>query len=294
MGLGLRSAHYADVLSARPRVAQWFEVVSENYMADGGRPLHILEKIRADYPLALHGVSLSIGSVDELDSRYLKKLRGLIERFEPAIVSDHLCWTGVDGENLHDLLPLPYTEEAAAHVATRVERVQERLGRRILLENVSSYLTYEHAEMQEWEFLSEIARRTDCGLLIDLNNIYVSAVNHGFSVDEFLGGLPAGNIGQFHLAGHSTHTTSDGRTYLVDTHDHPICDEVWALYVKAIQRFGQVSTMIEWDANIPSFERLEKELEQAGKLSRLATPPQAALATIRRSTRPDIEAAPKP
>ena len=262
-GLGLRSDHYAEVLKGRSPEVSWFEVVTENYLGDGGRPLSVLEKIRERYPIALHGVSLSIGSVDPLSLDYLKRMRALVDHIDPAIISDHCCWTGVQGENIHDLLPLPFTQEAVRHVSNRVTRVQDRLGRRILLENVSSYLTFGHSEMTEWEFLSEIAKRADCGILLDVNNIYVSSVNHGFDPDDYLAGIPCERVGQMHLAGHATQTTDDGGVFLIDTHDRPVCQEVWALYEKAVLRFGRVSTMVEWDAEIPSYAVLKSELEKA-------------------------------
>jgi uncharacterized protein (UPF0276 family) len=265
MGLGLRPEHYRDVLAGKTRAA-WFEVVSENFMLDGGRPISVLEQVRRDYPVVLHGVSLSIGSTDPLDKKYLTRLKGLADLIEPAMVSDHACWTGVNGENLHDLLPLPYTEEAIRHVAARVSKVQDVLGRRIMLENVSSYLTYAHSEMEEWDFLAEIARRADCGILLDVNNVYVSAVNHGFDPITFLEGIPLERVGQFHLAGHSTNELENGRKFLVDTHDHPVCDEVWELLERAVERFGPVPTMIERDANIPALAELENELSVAERI----------------------------
>lgn len=263
LGLGLRPEHYADVLEGRSSVS-WFEVISENFMGDGGRPIRILEKVRQDRPVALHGVSLSVGSADPLNKQYLKRWRSLVERIEPAIVSDHLCWTGVDGENLHDLLPLPYTEETIDHVVEKVRQAQDFLKRRIALENVSSYIAFSHSEMTEWEFLSEIARRADCGILLDVNNIYVSAINHGFDALDYLHGMPAERIAQLHLAGHSTCATETGGTYLIDTHDQPVCDDVWTLYRKAVELFGPVSAMVEWDANIPEYSRLEREILKAG------------------------------
>ncbi|PIR15010.1 MAG: hypothetical protein COV48_16780 [Elusimicrobia bacterium CG11_big_fil_rev_8_21_14_0_20_64_6] len=265
VGLGLRPAHYDHVLSRRPAVS-WFEVISENYVglrggSSGGRPLEVLEKVRRDYPVMLHGVSLSIGSADALNPDYLKRLKRLIRIVEPVIVSDHLCWTGVGGWNLHDLLPLPYTEAVIDHVATRLRKVQEFLGRRILVENVSSYLTYRHSEMTEWEFLTEIASRADCGILLDINNIHVSAVNHGFNALDYINAIPVKRVGQMHLAGYS-----DEGGFLIDTHDHPVSDPVWELYGAAIRRFGRVPTLIEWDDNIPPFERLQQEAARAAEV----------------------------
>jgi len=236
----------------------WFEAISENFMDTGGRPLRILEAVRAHYPVALHGVSLSIGSTDPLDQRYLERLKALADRIDPAIVSDHLCWTGVDGEHLHDLLPLPFTEEAVAHVAGRVQQVQDALGRRILLENVSTYVTYRHSTMPEWEFLTRVAQRAGCGILLDLNNVYVNAMNHQFDAADYLTHIPGELIGQFHLAGHT-----DRGGFLFDTHSRPVIEQVWALYRSALERWGPVTTLIEWDEDIPPFARLAEEARKA-------------------------------
>jgi uncharacterized protein (UPF0276 family) len=260
-GLGLRAEHYEAVLQDRPRI-DWFEVLSENYLVPGGKPLHYLERIRERYPLVMHGVSLSIGSTAPLDLEYLRELKQLAARIEPHWMSDHLCWTGVDGVNLHDLMPLPYTEEALRHVADRVTHVQDFLGRRILLENVSSYVSYTSSEMTEWEFLAELAVRADCEILLDINNIYVSSVNHGFDPREFLDAVPGERVRQFHLAGHQNHGH-----YIVDTHDAPIVAPVWELYQAAVARFGDVATMIERDAHIPPLAELVSELEVARRLA---------------------------
>jgi uncharacterized protein (UPF0276 family) len=259
-GVGLRPKHYPEILDVYPAV-DWFEIISENFMVPGGRPLHVLEKIRSHYPIALHGVSLSIGSTDPLNPDYLQQLSSLARRFEPAWVSDHLCWSGVGGHNLHDLLPLPYTEEAIEHVARRVQRVQDALGRRILLENVSTYLQYRHSTMPEWEFLGGVAERADCGILLDINNIFVSAFNHGFSALDYVDNIPAGRVHQFHLAGHS-----DKGSFLHDTHDHPVASAVWDLYAHAVRRFGPVSTLVEWDDRIPPFAVLQAETHHAKKV----------------------------
>ena len=256
-GVGLRSPHFSRVLDGTAR-ADWFEVISENYMISGGRPVMILEKARTLAPVVLHGVSMNLGGMDPLREDYLRDLDILIRRFEPAWVSDHLCWGAFDGLFAHDLLPLPYTEEAIVHVADRIRRVQDRLGRRILIENVSSYLTYEHSTMPEWKFLSSIAEEADCGILLDVNNIYVSAMNNGFDAIAYLEGVPANRIGQFHLAGHS-----NAGTHLVDTHDHPVPPQVWELYREAVRRFGRVSSLIERDDNIPEFEELTAEADHA-------------------------------
>jgi uncharacterized protein (UPF0276 family) len=256
-GLGLRTDHYEAILESRPHV-DWFEALSENYLVPGGKPLYYLDRIRNDYPVVLHGVSLSIGSTDALDRDYLRALKQLAQRVEPAWVSDHLCWTGVAGNNLHDLLPIPYTERALEHVASRVREVQDFLGRQILLENVSSYVTFRSSEMSEWDFLSEIARRADCHILLDVNNIYVSAFNHGFDALDFLNGVAVDRVRQFHLAGHS-----HCGTHIIDTHDAAIVDPVWQLYEAAVRRFGNVATMIERDDHIPPLSDLVDELDQA-------------------------------
>lgn len=261
-GLGLRPQHYADILDRpddlpRPRV-DWFEIISENYMAAGGQPRARLRQARARYPIVMHGVSLSIGSVDRLDRAYLRDLKTLADEIEPAWVSDHLCWTGVDGVQLHDLLPLPYTEEALDHVADRVDQVQELLGRRFALENASTYVAFAQSEMTEWAFLSALARRTGCALVLDVNNIYVSGFNHDFDPMDFLAGLPAEQVIQIHLAGHEHNAT-----HIIDTHDAPVIDAVWDLYAAAVAKLGPVSTMIERDAEIPPFAELEAELDHA-------------------------------
>ena len=270
IGLGLRTQHYADIKEGRSSV-EWFEALSENYMEDGGRPISILSQIRKDKEIALHGVSLSIASVDPLNLDYLARLTKLIGRIQPAIVSDHLCWTGVNGRNLHDLMPVPFTMEALDHIANRIIQVQERLKRRILLENVSSYFTYSNSEMQEWEFLSALVKKADCGILLDVNNVYVSSINHGFDAVEYIRSLPQERIGQIHLAGHSENETDAGIRYLVDTHDQAVCDEVWSLFEKTQSIVGNVSTMVEWDADIPDYARLEEEVMKAKAIATKAT-----------------------
>lgn len=269
-GLGLRTDHYEAILASKPRV-DWFEALSENYLVPGGKPLHYLDRIRADYPVVLHGVSLSIGSFDPLDRGYLQALKALAQRVQPAWISDHLCWTGVAGKNLHDLFPIPYTEEAVDHVAARVREVQDFLGRRILLENVSSYVTFRASAMSEWEFLSEIARRADCDILLDVNNIYVSAFNHGFDALAFLDGVPADRVRQIHLAGHD-----NCGTHIIDTHDADVIDPVWDLYAQAVRRFGNVATMIERDDKIPPLEDLVEELGRAREIAADALQMKAA------------------
>lgn len=256
-GLGLRPPHYQDVLGGAPNV-DWWEVISENFMVAGGNPRRVLRAVRERWPVVLHGVSLSIGSVDPLDDDYLTRLAVLIDEIQPAIVSDHLCWSRFGGHSAHDLWPVPYTEEALAHVVARVAHVQDRLGLRILLENPSSYITFGASELSEAEFLAEVARRADCGILLDVNNVFVSCTNHGWDADAYLSAIPRERVGQIHLAGHSDHGT-----HLIDTHDQPICDAVWALYARAAMRFGTVSTMIERDDNVPPLAELIGELDRA-------------------------------
>ncbi len=261
-GLGLRAEHYQAVLDSRPENVDWFEIISENYMIDGGKPLYFLDAIRRDYPMVMHGVSMSLGSTDELNFDYLRRLKALIARVEPRWVSDHLCWTGVDHKNLHDLLPLPYTEESIQHVAERIARVQDFLGRQILVENLSSYITYSDDAMPEWEFLSAIAERADCYLLLDVNNIYVSSYNHHYDPVDYIEGVPAERVWQHHLAGHS----NEGNL-IIDTHDQDVIDPVWALYEETAKRLGPVSTMIERDGNIPDLDSVLGELDHARRIA---------------------------
>jgi uncharacterized protein (UPF0276 family) len=264
-GLGLRTDHYEDIV-ANPGKVSWFEALSENYMVPGGSPLYWLDRIRRDYPMALHGVSMSIGSIDPLDMRYLDELKQLIARVQPMWVSDHLCFTGLRGMNMHDLLPLPYTEEALDHVAERVMRVQDCLGRRLVLENVSSYVTYAASELNEWDFIAELTRRADCDILLDVNNVYVSAFNHEFDPRAFLRAMPRERVRQFHLAGHL-----NKGTHIIDTHDHPIIGDVWDLYAEAVRLFPGVPTMIERDADIPPYLDLVAELDIARRITAEAT-----------------------
>jgi len=260
-GIGLRTKHFPELLE-QGRRADWFEVITENFLHVGGRPRAVLEAVRVDRPVVLHGVSLSIGSVDPLNEEYLRDVRELADAVEPAWVSDHLCWGTFGRHNAHDLLPMPFTEEALSHVVSRVVEVQERLGRRILLENVSSYLSYAASTISEWDFLAEVARRADCLILLDVNNVYVSATNQGFDALTFLHGIPQDRVAQMHLAGHQ-----DLGTHLLDTHDAPVPDPVWALYRDAVRRFGRVSTLVEWDDRIPPLDEVLAEAEKARSLA---------------------------
>jgi len=261
-GLGLRTDHYQAVLDTKPNV-DWFEILTENYMIPGGKPYHFLMEIRNLYPMVMHGVGLSIGSMDPLNTEYLSQLKTLAKQVEPAWISDHLCWTGLGGFLSHDLLPMPYTEDALNHIVNRVEMVQEYLGRQILLENVSSYVNFTQSEMDEWEFISEVSQRADCFILLDINNIHVSAFNHKFNAEDYLNNIPQDRVQQFHLAGH----TNCG-THIIDTHDEPVIDEVWQLYKKALARFGEISTMIERDDNIPALDELIHELQVARDIAK--------------------------
>jgi len=261
-GLGLRPQHYKAILEQQPSL-DWLEILTENYLVPGGKPLYYLDRIREHYPLVMHGVSLSIGSTDQLDWDYLQQVKELAERVQPVWLSDHLCWTGVNGLNMHDLLPLPYTEQAIAQVVSRIQQVQDFLGRQILIENVSSYLTYQQSEMTEWEFLKEIVTRADCFVLLDVNNIYVSSMNHGFDPQDYLSAIPVPRVYQIHLAGHSNQGN-----YIIDTHDAPVIPAVWDLYAKTLARFGAVSTMIERDDNIPELAELLKEVDEARRIAK--------------------------
>lgn len=255
-GIGLRAPHYREILERQPDIG-WLEVASENYFGDGGQPLYFLERIRKHYPLSLHGVGMSLGSVAGLSREHLRKLKTLVDRFAPSLVSDHLCWGESAGRHLNDLLPLPYTEEALDVVCTNVNYAQHFLQRQILVENVSSYVQFKHSTMPEWEFLREVAVRTGCGILLDVNNIFVSASNHGFDPMRFLRAIPVTSVWEMHLAGFD----SDGMA-LIDTHGKPVADAVWTLYAQAVRRFGAIPTLIEWDTDIPVLDVL---LAEAGK-----------------------------
>jgi len=271
-GIGLRPKHFSQFVSERPAL-DFVEAVSENFFARGGRALSVLDHVRRDLPVVLHGVSLSIGAVDPLDQAYLQQLRALIERIDPALVSDHLSWSKHGGRYAHELWPLPYTELTLEHVVSRVTRVQEQLGRQILLENVSSYVAYRVSDIPEWDFLSEVARRAGCGILLDVNNVFVSSQNHGFDPQDYIEHLPRGLVQQIHLAGHS-----DQGHYLLDSHDGPVGTRVWELYHAAIAHAGAVATSIEWDDNIPDLPVLLAESQRAAAIEAavLATREHAA------------------
>ena len=262
-GIGLRGAHHEAILAQRPAVA-WLEAHSENYFADGGAQIDFLEKIRNCYPLSLHGVGLSLGSTDPFSADHLRKLERLIAWSEPRFVSEHLSWSSVDGTFLNDLLPLPYTEEALRHMVERIDDLQNRLRRQILIENISSYLRFNFQQMPEWEFLANLAARTGCGLLIDVNNVYVNARNHGFDAQEFLRNIPAHHVQELHLAGHSINRHGD-REILIDTHSAPVCAAVWALYDHALRCYGPRPTLIEWDTDIPALDVLVAEASHANR-----------------------------
>jgi len=256
-GLGLRKEHYNAILDTKPKV-DWFEILTENYLVPGGKPLYFLDQICEQYPVVMHGVSMSLGSHDPLDLDYLKQVKELAKRTDAKWISDHMCFTGVDGINAHDLLPLPYTDEAIKHVSQKIAQAQDYLGMQILVENASTYITYKQSSMTEWDFTKAVAEESDSLILLDINNIFVSAYNHGFDPLEYLDGIPAARVQQHHLAGHSQY---DG--YIIDTHDHDIVQGVWDLYAEAIKRYGKVSVMIERDDNIPDLPELMTELQMA-------------------------------
>ena len=259
-GLGLRAPHFEQIIAEKPAV-DWFEIISENYFVAGGKPWHYLNKIRADYPIVMHGVSMSIGSIDPINKDYLNQLKNTIARVEPQWVSDHLCFTQVGGINSHDLLPMPYTSESLDHLANKISQVQDYLGREMIFENVSSYLTYNDSQMSEWEFLAQLHKQTGCKFLMDVNNVYVSARNHDFNAMDYLSAIPSTAIAQIHLAGHQ-----DFGTHIIDTHDEDVPDAVWDLYVQYAKTLNPVSTMIERDDNIGSLDDLITELEHAKAL----------------------------
>jgi uncharacterized protein len=262
IGVGLRTVHFSHILSQKPAV-DWFEVLSENFMATGGRPLYVLDQVVERYPVALHGVSLSIGSTDPLDFDYLRRLKDLARRTRAHWVSDHLCWTGVLGRNTHDLLPMPYTEAALRHVVERIRAVSDFLERPLVLENPSSYVEFAASTLTEWEFLARMAEAADCGLLLDVNNVYVSSFNHGFDPRAYVEAIPADRVVQYHLAGH----TNKG-THIVDTHSDHAVDEVWELFRLSCQRTGPVATLYEWDEDVPDFDTVHAEAKKAAAYRR--------------------------
>ena len=258
-GIGLRTKHFGHILAHRPPV-DWFEILSENFLDTGGRPMHVLDQVCERYPVVMHGVSMSVGSTDPLDWEYLRKLKALAERTGAHWVSDHLCWTGVSGLNVHDLLPMPYTDESLGHVIGRLKQIQDFLERPIALENPSTYLEFASSNWTEWDFLATVAEEADCGLLLDVNNVYVSAFNHGFEPKAYIDAMPRDRVVQHHLAGHT-----DKGTHIIDTHNDHVIDEVWELYRYAYQRFGRVPTLLEWDADIPSFDVVHAEARKAAE-----------------------------
>jgi uncharacterized protein (UPF0276 family) len=259
-GIGLRTPHYQAILAARPAVS-FLEVHSENFFGDGGQPLKYLARFREDYPISTHGVGLSLGSTDPLDREHLRKLKRLVDAIDPVLVSEHLCWVGVNGRFLNDLLPLPYTAESLAHVVARVGELQDYLKRPVLIENVSSYLEFVDSTIPEWEFVREVASRSGCRILLDVNNIYVNAVNHDFDAEVYLDAIAPGTVGEIHLAGFE-----DAGDVLIDTHGAAVCDEVWRLYAYAVARFGSVPTLIEWDTDIPTLGVLLAEADKANRI----------------------------
>lgn len=259
VGIGLRVPHYRHILEQKP-VVDWFEVISENYMVDGGRPLTVLDQILEQYRVVQHGVSMYFGSVEPLNREHLNRLKSLVRRTRTPWLSDHLCWGSVDGRYTHDLLPMPYTFEAARVSAEKIRQVQDFVEVPVVVENVSSYAEYHVSEMTEWEFLAEVVEKADCGILLDVNNIYVSSQNHDFDPFAYVNAVPPERIAQIHIAGHSKY-----ERYILDTHDHPVIDPVWALYARAIERFGPTTTLLEWDDNIPSFDEVHAEALKANR-----------------------------
>lgn len=264
-GIGLRADHYQDILDTLPDIG-WLEVHSENYFGDGGRPLYYLEKVAQHYPLSLHGVGMSIGSTDKLNINHLEKLKKLIDRFQPGLVSEHLSWGSFQGKYFNDLFPMPYTSEALKHMVNQVNYVQNYLGRQILIENVSSYLEFECSSIPEWDFITELADKTGCGILLDVNNIYVSACNHGIDANQFINSIPTTHVKEIHLAGHTKKHFDDGTVILIDTHNDRIIDQVWNLYQSAIGRFSNTPTLIEWDTDLPPLAVLLEEAHKADNI----------------------------
>lgn len=274
VGIGLRIPHYQHIFEKKP-VVDWFEIISENYMVDGGRPLQRLDQILDQYRVVQHGVSMYFGSAQPLSREHLKRLKALVRRTNTPWLSDHLCWGSVDGRYTHDLLPIPYTWEAVKVTAKRIRQVQDYLEIPVAVENVSSYAEYHDSEMTEWEFLNEVVETADCGILLDVNNIYVSSQNHDFDPLTYVNSVPSGRVAQIHIAGHSKY-----RRYILDTHDHPVIDPVWALYARAIERCGPTATLLEWDDNIPSFDEVHAEALKANRYLKRAAVPAAPVAAL--------------
>jgi uncharacterized protein len=287
VGIGLRIPHYQHILSRKP-VVDWFEIISENYMIDGGRPLEILDQILEQYRVVQHGVSMYFGSADKLNDEHLRRLKSLVRRTGTPWLSDHLCWGSVDGRYTHDLLPMPYTWEAVEVTAQKIRQVQDFVGVPVVVENVSSYAEFHVSEMTEWQFLTEVVERADCGMLLDVNNIYVSSQNHSFDPMEYVNFIPAHRVAQIHIAGHSKF-----EKYILDTHDHPVLPAVWKLYARAIERCGPTATLLEWDDNIPSFEEVHAEALKAKKFLKAAAAaaPQSAVAAVETAAAAEHEAA---
>ena len=266
IGIGLRVPHYQHILSRKP-VVDWFEIISENFMVDGGRPLYVLDQILEQYRIVQHGVAMYFGSADKLNREHLRRLKSLVKRTKTPWLTDHLCWGSVDGRFTHDLLPMPYTHEAAKITAQKIREVRDFVEVPIAVENVSSYAEFHVSEMTEWEFLTEVVEKADCGILLDVNNIYVSAMNHNFNPYDYVNNIPHHRVAQFHIAGHSKY-----RKYILDTHDHPVIDPVWKLYERAIQLVGPTATLLEWDAHIPSFDEVHHEALKANQFIHEVTP----------------------
>ena len=274
VGIGLRIPHYQHIFEKKP-VVDWFEIISENYMVDGGRPLQVLDQILDQYRVVQHGVSMYFGSAQALSREHLKRLKTLVRRTKTPWLSDHLCWGSVDGRYTHDLLPIPYTWEAVKVTAKRIRQVQDYLEIPVVVENVSSYAEYHESEMTEWEFLNEVVETADCGILLDVNNIYVSSQNHDFDPLTYVNSVPSWRVAQIHIAGHSKY-----RKYILDTHDHPVIDPVWALYARAIERCGPMATLLEWDDNIPSFDEVHTEALKANRYLKGASLPAMTPAAL--------------
>ncbi|MEM6665052.1 MAG: DUF692 domain-containing protein [Pseudomonadota bacterium] len=264
-GVGLKPQHYHDILDSRPNIG-WFEIHAENFMGDGGAPHHFLTRIREHYPLSLHGVGLSIGAARPLDTEHLARLKAVETRYQPGLFSEHLAWSTHDDTYFTDLLPVPYTEETLTRVADHIDQVQNAMGRRMLLENPSTYVTFETSTMTELQFLRSLTARTGCGLLLDVNNVFVSATNQGYQAEDYIDGFPLQAVGEIHLAGHAVDTDDEGAALLIDSHDRHVADPVWALYRRVVAKTGPVPTLIEWDSNVPDWETLLAEARAAERL----------------------------